>query len=100
MIRICEISNGGVTTFRWLCDRCAKVSTWAVKPGAPVGGPCDDCEAAHQASPGYITPTPVYVLTSPDARLCTAAECPPPRPIAPWAKPAASKQTTNQGRAA
>ena len=47
MTPICEISNGGVTTYRWLCARHMsdrRGSWWSVKPtGWGAQWPCDDC---------------------------------------------------------
>lgn len=47
---VCEISNGGITTFRWLCPGCQghrKDAGWSVKPtGKTADWPCDDCPAA------------------------------------------------------
>ena len=88
MTPVFEISNGGVTTYRFLCPRHQsdrRGAGWAVKPnGRDADWPCDDCVAAEQAAPGYVTPTLAALRTSPDARLPTRAECPPPAPMAPW----------------
>ncbi len=89
-VNIVEVPDG---PHAWLCGACTEA-----QPGAKVTGraerPCDVCWQETKSE------TPAYVLTSPDARLPTAAECPPPRKIAPWAKSAASKQTRTQPRAA
>jgi len=105
---VCEISNGGVTTFRFLCARHQsdrRGAGWAVKPaGTNAPWPCDDCAAAEQASPGYTTPAVAFVPTSAGARLPTREECPPPEPIAPWPVLAkrgrARQQPISEGEAA
>lgn len=94
--QVCEITLGGAATFRWLCARHQsdrRGAGWAVKPtGGAAPWPCDDCVAAEQAAPGYVTPAVAFVPTSPGARRPTRAECPPPAPIAPWPKPKTGKQ--------
>lgn len=91
---VCEISNGGITTYRWLCARDQsdrRGAGWTVKPtGGAAPWPCDDCLAAEQAAPGYVTPTLAFVPTSAGARCPTRAECPPPPPMKPW--PAAERR--------
>ena len=104
MIRIFIVTHSsGVAQPMWLDDACAKALGATVELKAPSGfkGPCDRCTEAHQAAPGYVSPTPVCAPTSPDARRPTREECPPPRKIPPWGKPATSKQrTTGQEKAA
>lgn len=60
-VQVHEITNGGVTTYRWLCDghKAARVAAkWTVKVGMPLpdGSRCGDCVVAEQAAPGYVTP--------------------------------------------
>lgn len=85
---VCEIRNGGIDTYVWLCARHQsdrRGAGWAVKPtGADAPWPCDDCLAAEQAAPGYVTPTVDFVPTSPDARLPTRKEYRRPKPPETW----------------
>jgi len=89
LIPVCEISNGGVTTWRWLCARHQsdrRGAGWAIKPnGRDAAWPCDDCITAEQAAPGYVTPTLAVVPTSPSARLPTTKEYRRPKPPETWA---------------
>jgi len=83
-----EISNGGITTYRWLCARHQsdrRGAGWAVKPnGRDAAWPCDDCVTAEQAAPGYVTPTVDFVPTSPGARRPTHREYRRPGPPETW----------------
>jgi hypothetical protein len=86
---VCEISNGGVTTWRWLCARHQadrRGAGWFVKPSdRDAPWICDDCTSAEQASPGYVTPTMAMVKTDDSARLPTAAEYKRTGPPETWA---------------
>jgi hypothetical protein len=73
-VAVHEISNGGVTTYRWLCPehvKARRAAKWTVKVGMPLpdDAPCDDCIRAEQAASDYSTPTVEYVTTSPGSRL-------------------------------
>lgn len=89
MTPVCEISNGGITTYRWLCARHQsdrRGAGWSIKPlGREAPWPCDDCVAAEQAAPGYVTPTLAALPTSANARRPTAKECPRPKQPETWA---------------
>jgi hypothetical protein len=93
MTSVCEISNGGVTTWAWLCRECqdrrktAPGGNWTVKVKEVIAWGCDDCSRAAQLAHGYQPPTVDFAPTTLDSRLPTAAECPPPRLIPPWPKP-------------
>ena len=87
-VRIFEISNGGISTHRWLCPEHVQARTdakWSVKPGASVPHdlPCDDC--LHEAPPDN---RPVdFATTSEESRLPTRAEVagmPGAAPMKPW----------------
>lgn len=63
---VCEISNGGVTTYLWLCLACQgwrMERGWSVKEtGRTAAWPCDDCPRPKRA--------PVQFLATPaDAAL-------------------------------
>ena len=70
---VCEISNGGVTTFRWMCDECITFrktvsgGNWTVKVKDIVAWGCDDCATRRQLAPGYATPAVAFAPTTPDA---------------------------------
>lgn len=74
-VQVYEITNGGVTTYRWLCDACRATgrtaAAFTVKTGMPLpaGSPCDDCTHAEQNGPGYRTPTVDYVPANPESYL-------------------------------
>lgn len=58
---VCEISNGGVTTYRWLCEACQarrKKTGWSVKPTEKMAAwPCDDCPRQPTAPAVTFAPT-------------------------------------------
>jgi len=89
MTPVCEISNGGISTYAWLCARHQsdrRGAGWSVKPtGGAAPWPCDDCLAAEQAAPGYVTPTLDVMPTSLSARLPTRKEYRRPKPPETWA---------------
>ena len=92
MISIVEI-NRGHSTYAWLCEACQQAAiadNWSVKVVRDTSQRCDWCP--RPAPPAVVE----FVATSPHARLPTAAECPRPPKIAPWAKPSAA--ATNQER--
>lgn len=70
-----EITNGGISTYQWLCAPCVekrRAAGWTVKVGMPLpdASRCGDCTLAEQAAPGYVTPTVAFIATTSD---------PPPR---------------------
>lgn len=78
---MCEISNGGVTTWRWLCARHQsdrRGSGWSVKPvGRDAPWPCDDCETTAEDAVRFA-------LTRAESRLPTRRECPRPGQPETW----------------
>lgn len=86
MTAIVEMTKGGVSIAAWLCDshRAArKADGWSGKvTGTVTDHPCDDC-IRDQRAPATVD----FVSTSPTSRRPTQQECPPPPPMAPWAKP-------------
>lgn len=104
-----EITNGGVTTWRWLCEahrtKGRTAATFAVKEGMrlPDGSPCDDCTHAEQSAPGYQTPTVDYAPTSPESQLPPpgfAANQPGSRRTESWARRLARLRIDKKRRAA
>lgn len=94
-VRIVELTSG-ITTTAWLCPTCLaakQAAGWTAKVGREVAQLCDGC-------PKPPTPKAVdFVPTSPGGRRPTRAECPPPKPIAPWPKPKTqqTKRTETRG---
>lgn len=78
------------TTWAWLCAACIarrQAGGWAVKQKDVIAFGCDDCTAAKQAAPGYITPTVDPMPTSPHA-FAPGPNWKPDPPMKPWARPA------------
>jgi len=87
-VSIVEMTSG-VTVVAWLCEvhqTKRRADGWSVKVGALLTFPCDECPKPE--APAALD----FVPTGPSARRPTREECPPPPPMAPWAKPQPKKQ--------
>lgn len=103
MTPVCEIGNGGISTYAHLCARHQsdrRGAGWWVKPNdRHASGPCDDCVRDEQLADGYVTPTVAFETTRAEARLPTRKESPRPKPPETWAARLARLRASQQPHA-